>query len=141
MRRVPGGGSTRRPGHGQALVEFILVLPLFLALLLMLIDFGRVLYARNAISTDANAASRLASVSAPQTDAAIRDRARFMSPGVAYPDSAITGEGGLFYPEGSTQGARVVVNITVEVPIVTPIVSQLVGGSITVSVTSEERIH
>lgn len=141
MRSARGSGATRQRGRGQALVEFVLVLPLFLLAIFMLIDLGRILYARTAISTDADAASRLASVSAPQSDDAIRARARIANPGVDYPDSAITGEGGQFYPDGSAEGDRVVVTITVEVPILTPLAAQFVGGSVTVTVTSEERVH
>jgi Flp pilus assembly protein TadG len=121
------------------LVELALVLPLFLVLLLGLLDFGRVVWAHNAIRMNAEGASRFASVSAPKPDADIRFEAQRISPAVSYdPDVAITGEGGgSFYPDAT----RAVVEIEIEVPIVTPFVSQIVGGSVTVSVKSEELIH
>jgi Flp pilus assembly protein TadG len=122
-------------------MELALVLPLFLLILMTLFDFGRVIYAQNAVTQDARAASRLASVSAPQTDAAIRDKARSMPPGVPLPDSAITGEGGTFYPDGTAEGSRVVVRIVVDVPILTPIISNIVGGSFTIDVTSEDLVR
>jgi Flp pilus assembly protein TadG len=127
--------------RGQAIMELALVLPLFLLLLMTLFDFGRVIYAQNAITQDARAASRLASVSAPQTDADIRERARSMPPGVDLPDSAITGEAGTFYPDGTAEGSRVVVRIVVDVPILTPIISNIVGGSFTIDVTSEDLVR
>jgi len=126
---------------GQAVTEFALVLPVFLLLLMILFDFGRVIYAQNAITQGARAATRLASVSAPQTDASIRDRARTMAPGLDVPDSAISGEGGTFYPEGTAEGSRVVVHISVDVSLVTPIVANILGGSITVDVTSEDLVR
>jgi Flp pilus assembly protein TadG len=140
VKRLPTRLRARR-NNGQSLVEFAIVMPLFLLLLMVLFDFGRVVYAQNAITQDARAATRFASVSAPQSDSAIRQRARFMAPGVDYPDSAITGEGGNFYPDGTAEGSRVVVQITVQVHLVTPIVSNIVGGSFTVSATSEDLVR
>jgi Flp pilus assembly protein TadG len=133
--------ATRRPASGQALVEVAFVLPIFLLLLMILIDFGRVVYAQNAISQNAHAATRFGSVSAPQADAAIRERARLVPPGAALPDSAITGEGGLFYPDGTAEGSRVVVEIEVDVPILTPIISTVIGGSFTVTSRSEDLVR
>jgi Flp pilus assembly protein TadG len=135
--------STRPPSRGQALVEFILVLPLFLVLLMGLLDFGRVIWAHNAIRLDAEGAARFASVSAnTRTDAQIRAEAKRISPAVPFPDSAINNNGALlFYPSGTDVGNPVMVQIVLEVPIVTPFVSQIVGGSVTVSVKSEELIH
>ncbi len=133
--------ATRRRARGQSLTEVAFVLPIFLLLLMILVDFGRVVYAQNAISQNAHAATRFGSVSAPQTDAAIRQRARLVPPGAELPDSAITGEGGLFYPDGTTEGSRVVVQIEVDVPILTPIISTVIGGSFTVISRSEDLVR
>jgi Flp pilus assembly protein TadG len=131
-----------RRGHAaQALAEFALVLPIFLVMLMILMDLGRVIYAQNAITQDAHAATRFASVEAPQTTADIISKAKIVSPAVDYPDSAITGEGGLWYPDGTAEGKRVVVQIELQVPLLTPIVSTIVGGSITVTARSEELIR
>ena len=135
-RRLP-----RSPHGGQGVLEFALVLPVFLLLLMVLFDFGRVVYAQNAISQGARAATRLASVSAPQSDAAIRERARTMAVGVTLPDSAITGVGDQFYPDGTAEGSRVVVHITIDVPLATPIIANILGGSMTVEVTSEDLVR
>ena len=129
------------PSGGQTMTEFALVLPVFLLLLMILFDFGRVIYAQNAITQGARAATRFASVSAPQSDAAIRDRARAMAPGVSLADTAIIGESDQFYPEGTAEGSRVVVHITLDVPLATPIISNILGGSITVDVTSEDLVR
>jgi len=131
----------RNGGGGQSLVEFALVIPLLLLAIMILLDFGRVIYAQNAIEHDARAASRFASTSAPQTDEAIRQRARAIDPLVALPDSAITGESGSFYPDGTAEGQRVVVRIDVTVPLVTPFISTIVGGTATVSATARDVIR
>lgn len=48
--------------RGQALVEFALILPIFLLLLIGLFDFGRAIYAFNTINQAAREAARLAIV-------------------------------------------------------------------------------
>jgi Flp pilus assembly protein TadG len=141
MARTERSSAARRPASGQALVEIAFTLPMFLLLLMILVDFGRVIYAQNAISQNAHAATRFGSVSAPQTDTAIRGRARLVPPGAPLPDSAITGEGGTFYPDGVDEGDRVVVQIEVNVPILTPIISTVIGGSFTVTSRSEDVIR
>jgi Flp pilus assembly protein TadG len=52
----------RREQRGQALVEFALILPIFLLILFGLFDFGRAIYAYNTISQAAREAARLAIV-------------------------------------------------------------------------------
>lgn len=134
--------ATRRRSTGQAMVELILVLPIFLVMLLGLIDVGRVIYAQNAIRLDAEAAARFASVSAPQSDVDIIEQAKRISPAVLFPNSAINNDGAdPFYPNGTPCSGCVVVHIDLEVPILTPIISQLIGGSITVKARAEELIH
>ena len=44
--------------RGQALVEFALVLPIFLLILMTLLDFGRVIYAQHTINQDAAGGAR-----------------------------------------------------------------------------------
>jgi len=51
----------RRP-RGQALVEFALVLPLFLTLMLAIFDIGRVIWARNSLENAAREGARYAIV-------------------------------------------------------------------------------
>jgi len=63
--RADRGGSAR---HGraaaQALVEFSLVLPIFVLLLLGLVEGGRLVFANNTVSQAAREAARLAAVEA-----------------------------------------------------------------------------
>jgi len=154
MRR-PGLRRDRPAGHGQALVEFAFVLPIFLMILMILFDFGRVVYAQYTITQDAREASRVAIVGAEDSltkYAAIRAAALGMSPGVSLTGALIRGEDGTaggdsrcpsvvhpndnFYPDGIAGGDRAVVNIQIVVPIITPIISGVVGGSFTVCAQS-----
>jgi len=59
-----GPTSGRRAGLGQTLVEFALVLPIFLALLFGVIDGGRLIYLNSVISQAAREGARLAAVEA-----------------------------------------------------------------------------
>ncbi len=137
-------------------MEFAMVIPIFLLLLFILIDFGRVIFAQNAITQDAREGSRRGVVSAAYDTtiyAAIRSAALVGTPAVPMTAASITGEAGAcsakpggvddptspttcFYPDGTKKGNRVVVNITVTVPLLTPIIAQIVGGSFTISTQS-----
>lgn len=61
---MPPTAWTDRRTHngGQSLVEFALVLPVFLLLLMAVFDFGRGIYAYNTVSNVARAALRVAIV-------------------------------------------------------------------------------
>jgi len=50
--------------RGQALVEFALVIPLVILMFMILVDFGRVIFAQNAINQDAREAVRAGAVPA-----------------------------------------------------------------------------
>ena len=93
-----GNGRT----FGQALVEVALVLPIFLLMLMILFDFGRVIYAQNAINQDAREGVRKGIVSAGDLDtnakfttrfADIRAASRLMAPAVPLTDANISGGG------------------------------------------------
>ena len=140
------------------MVEFALVLPIFILLFMVLLDFGRVIYAQNAISQGAREGARVGSVGTltPLTQAKydlIRNAALRLSPGVDMTPATITGFAvacspadsvsptTCFYPDGTSGGQRVVVNITVPVPLLTPIISDIVGGTITVRAQSVVKIQ
>ena len=62
-----------RGRKGQSLVEFALILPVLLLVLFGVFDFGRAIYAYNAVSNSAREGGRTAVVN--QTASEIRDRA------------------------------------------------------------------
>jgi Flp pilus assembly protein TadG len=64
--------SNRRRGRGQALVEFALVIPVFLLLLMAVFDLGRAVFAYNSITNAAREGARLAIVN--QSTALITQR-------------------------------------------------------------------
>jgi Flp pilus assembly protein TadG len=146
----------RNRGRGQALVEFAIIIPIFLLLLFGLLDFGRVVYAQQTIAQDAREGARAGLVAAldnPVTIASyqkIRDAALKMTPGVAITNANVTGatgpctatvgdsisSGTCFFPDGVTctdpaNPPKVVVKISITVPLLTPIVSNVVGSSFT----------
>jgi Flp pilus assembly protein TadG len=159
-------GRAGRRSRGQALVEFAFVLPIFLFILMILVDFGRIVYAQNAITQDAREAARVGSTGVVGTGLgdpgansglgpmsakynAIRAAAQIMSPGVPMTAASVTGMSGdctayadplgthtCFYPDGTQVSNRVVINITVIIPILTPIISNVVGGSYTLTASS-----
>jgi TadE-like protein len=57
-RRIRPGSRSR----GQALVEFVVVIPVFLFLLLGIVDFGRVVWATTSLASAAREAARFAIV-------------------------------------------------------------------------------
>ena len=61
IRRGRRNPSTRRD-RGQALMEFALVIPLFLLLMVALFDLGRAVFAYNTLTNEAREGARLAIV-------------------------------------------------------------------------------
>jgi hypothetical protein len=61
MRRNCSTSSTRHP-RGQALVEFALILPVFVLLIVGIFDFGRVVWATTSVTNAAREAARYAIV-------------------------------------------------------------------------------
>jgi Flp pilus assembly protein TadG len=88
------------PGRrGQSLVEFALIFPILMFALLMLFDFGRVVFALNSITNNARDGARLGSVSAQGLTPedyearfkAIRKAAKSAPAGVTIADADIRG--------------------------------------------------
>jgi Flp pilus assembly protein TadG len=78
-----------RRAEAQSLVEFALILPLLLILLMGVIDVGRLVFAYNNVSNAAREAGRTAIVN--QTPATIREKAAQQSPVLGLP---VTDPGG-----------------------------------------------
>jgi Flp pilus assembly protein TadG len=67
--------SSRRRRSGQALVEFSIVLPLFLIMLFGIIDFGRVVWANSSLANAAREGARYAIVHAGGSRQSTKDAA------------------------------------------------------------------
>ena len=84
---VPRGA--RHGGRGQAMVEFALVLPLFLALIFGVLDFGRAIYALNTITNAAREGARYGIIS-PSDTSGIQTKVQTFAATLAIPSSNIT---------------------------------------------------
>ena len=89
MSRTPGlrraGSAIRESEAAQTLVEFSLVLPLFLVLIFALVDFGRAFFSWQIVT---NAAREGARTGAVQGDAAAVDNQVFSTFCSGWPDSS-----------------------------------------------------
>ncbi len=159
----PGHGARRpHPSRGQALVEFALVIPIVLVLFMTLVDFGRVIFAQNAITQAAREGARVGIASAKYTQVkydAIRKGALGQASGVEVVAGNITGDATqgcsaaataagttgvndsasastCFYPKGISTGKTVVVTIRITVPLLTPLISNILGGSFNLTAQS-----
>lgn len=123
LRRI-----TRRTGKGeggQSLVEFTLVLPIFLLVLFAIIDFGMAFNAWITVTNSAREGARLGSVRAPSGD--IEQRVRDTA-GSLGDDLTVT----VTNAEGDP-GESVVVDVSYAYSLITPladIMGMISGGSI-----------
>lgn len=78
----------RQERRGQTLVEFALILPIFLLLLMGIFDFGRAVYAYNTVSNAARQAVRLAIVD--QEPSKIQDLAAKQAASLGIDPSTVT---------------------------------------------------
>ena len=158
--------SAGRDGHrGQSLVEVALILPVFLFILMILFDFGRVVYSQQVLNQDAREATRIGSLSVGvlTDDArwlarydAIRAAAKKTSVGVDVADIDIKGATGdcrtplgpptevpndprtpgfCFYPDGYLSAAIDPGAIEVHITAVIPILTPIISNILGGSIT------
>jgi PKD repeat protein len=159
--RRPGAHHPTPPGSrrrisGQSLVEFALVLPIMLLLVLIVLDFGRVYLGYINLQNEARIAANFAannpdSWTAPLTAKAVADQAAYRNkilndvkatncalPVVAgvttVPTPVFTDQGG----NGKTNdlGDTVSVAITCDFHVITPMISNIVGSNLAVSASA-----
>jgi Flp pilus assembly protein TadG len=132
---IPSRRSTpRRARHGQALVEFALVIPIFLLVLVAIFDLGRAVFAYNTLTNAAREGARIAIVN--QYKPTIVARAKQQTAIVELNDPSVQVD---FYqvnadgtPDTSTQCALVAVGCLAVVSFeatyqpITPFVSNIV---------------
>lgn len=118
---------------GQALVEFTMILPVFLMLLFGLVEFGRGFYTWLLVT---NAAREGARVAAVQGDSSAIDARIYGSFCQSYPSSCSIDPAKLSIAKTNVQGPRgqaVTIDLTYDFDYVTPIgaiISIATGGSI-----------
>ena len=147
---VARGGRNRH--RGQSLVEFALLLPVFVLLLMGILDFARAIYAYNAVGNAAREGTRTAIVNQNPNDISARAATQATGLGistvpVSCPPAGTNGVCVQFLtsdlsatcsPAGIGCVAQVIVKYTFT-PI-TPIIGNIIG-SIPVSSTSQQSIE
>lgn len=106
---------------GQSLVEFSLVLPLFLLLVIGIFDVGRAVFAYNTVSNAARAAARVAIVN--QDAGTVEARALELTPGL---ENRIT----VAQVPCSERACDYVVTVSYDYQPVTPLIGQLFNPTI-----------
>ena len=150
-RARPRNANPRK--RGQSLVEFALILPVLLLMLLMGIDFGRVFLgwvnlnntARIAANLAATTAPQLASGSGPTFDAAfdrVWDQIQRDATSIncTLPSKATvksTFAPAQLFPQGTDLGDPAHVAITCRFALLTPIISSVIGTPLSVSASSD----
>lgn len=162
MLAIKRGQSRRVAREGQGLVEFALVLPLILLLLMGGVDFGRGIFAFNEVSNAAREGGRTGIVNQTLTD--IRNRAVAQAIGLGVPTTvpaSCPANGGpptatsdpagiciaILQPDLTTDcsaapqiGCVVVVSVKSTFTALTPIIGNIVGP-IAVSSTTRQTIE
>lgn len=135
---APHRGPIRRLLHrfrqteaGQALVEFTMILPIFLVLMFGLVDFGRAFYTWLLVT---NAAREGARVAAVQADTSAVDARIYDSFCSSYPSDCSLDPAKLAITRDNIQGARgsaVSIDLTYDFEFVTPLggMLRILGGS------------
>jgi Flp pilus assembly protein TadG len=126
----------RRNERGQSLVETALVLPILLVILMGIFDFGRAIFAYNAVSNSAREAARVAIVN--QNTTAVEDEGKRAAIGLD-PDAIdvtfVIADCGTVLV-----GCTATVTVDHEWTALTPIIGSLVGP-IDLSSTTEMKIE
>ena len=138
--------SQRTRDIGQALVEFALVLPIFLLLVPGLVDVGRLVYINNALAEGAREGARWGSVQGrsnlPATNASsIQSHTLSIVAAVPNPTVTVACQTPLGYvPATCDTGDILTVTITSPVTMFTPVIGNLIGPR-TLSATSQMVVN
>jgi len=114
----------RRLARGQALVEMALVMPIFVLILMGIMDLGQAVYAGNALADAAREAARHCLTNPPDS-AGMEAAARLVAVALDSGQMAIV----IAYPDGNTlPGSRLRVQVTYAYRPITPLISAIAGG-------------
>lgn len=119
-----------RNKKGQAMVEFALIIPIFLLLLLGMVDLSRVISANFVLDNAARSAARIGAVS--------DDDVKIQS---AIDSSTAALDNGSISSSITRNGEELTIEIDYSVEILTPIVSNILGNSIPISGKTIMRIE
>lgn len=123
-------------------MEFALVIPVFLALLLGLFDVGRVVYINNALSEGSREGSRYGSVASRSNTSGGRSSIGTWTvaklTAVPAPTTSVTCEREGSIVSSCRSGDILIVRVTSDVEMITPFIGQLVGP---MSLSAESRVR
>lgn len=153
MSHMPVFRRRGRP-RGQTLVEFALILPIFILLLVGIFDFGRAIYGYNIVNNAAHEAVRVGIVDQNLTVIQARGVKHAVALGLVASDVTVrflqsdyTGDGvtndcapGPPLPLGPRLGCIVEVTVTYQYNAATPIIGSLVG-TLTLTGKSQQPIE
>jgi Flp pilus assembly protein TadG len=129
------------PERGQSLVEFALVIPVFLLLLFALVDFGRGFQAWIEVTNAAREGARVGAVHG--TAGEIETRARAAAASLNQSDLAIGSSG-----VGGTAGSSVIVTATYNFSLISPLAPMIgivsggaIGETFTITSSADMRIE
>jgi Flp pilus assembly protein TadG len=133
--------STRNASRGQAMVEFALVVPLFILLLVGLFDVGRAVYAYNTVNNAAREAGRLAIVDQFEAHVQAEGAGAASGLGIAADDVVVEFQevnGTTCTALGSASVVRCVAVVTVpyDYQAATPLIGNIVG---TIAISGQSR--
>lgn len=133
MKNRHSCGAGGRKDSGQGLLEFALVIPLLMLIVLGLFDLGYAVFIDNMIANAAREGARVGIVRT-KTDDDIEARIYAAAPGLNLPScpSCITIDPS---PE-RTFGSPITVTVTMTYTPMTPLVGQFLGGGVRLSSTS-----
>lgn len=130
-----------RGDRGQSLVEFALVVPVFLVLLFALVDFGRGFQAWIEVTNAAREGARVGSLHGTAGD--IETRARAAATSLTPGDLSIASSG-----VGGSSGTSVVVTANYSFSLISPLAPMIgivsggtIGDSFTISSSADMRIE
>lgn len=135
---APRRGPIRRLLHrfrqteaGQSLVEFTMILPIFLVLMFGLVDFGRAFYTWMLVTNAAREGARVAAVQGNSSSIDARIYDSFCS---SFPSDCSLEPGKLTISKANVQGVRgsaVSIDLAYDFEFVTPLggILQMLGGS------------
>lgn len=132
---------TRRRSHGQGLVEFALIFPIFILLLVIVFDFGRAIYAHHTIANAARQGARVAIVD--QNPGAVRATALAETVGLNPDDIAVDLTALTTSCVTLKIGCETEVTVNYDFRPLTPIVGNIIGP-MTLSATTRfpiERVY
>ena len=147
-RRAPCGTVGRRGSRGQSVVEFALVLPVILLMLLGTIDLGRLFMSwitlNNVVRIAANyAASDPTAFAGGAIPATYTSLVANESSGLNCPLKAVNGKNppGPTFPSGTDLGSSSSVSMTCKFTLFTPLMTSLLGGPLDITAAAKFPIR